>query len=106
MPNYEEFSLLNTVKWHSALFGFQLVSISVSSCDLGIELYTQDLVKFLRHRLFQDIFFKISTSDGGRSSIHCFVERVERLRTSISNVTFRTFLSLFLLQDVLFYDRA
>ena len=26
--------------------GFQLVSISVSFCDLGVELYTQDLVKF------------------------------------------------------------
>ena len=30
--------------------------ISVSFCDLGVELYTQDLVKFLRRRLFQDIF--------------------------------------------------
>jgi len=36
--------------------GFQLVIISVSFCDLGVELYTQDLVKFLRRHLFQDIF--------------------------------------------------
>jgi len=34
-------------------------SSSLSSpffCDLGVELNTQDLVKFLRRRLFQDIF--------------------------------------------------
>ena len=56
--------------------------VSVSFCDLGVELYTQDLVKFLRRRLFQlqDIFFKMagsgrSTSFGWRSFIHCFVER-------------------------------
>ena len=61
---------------------FQPVSISVSFCDLGVALYTQDLVKFLRRRLFQlqDIFFKMagsgrSTSFGWRSFIHCFVER-------------------------------
>ena len=36
--------------------GFQLVSIFVPFCDFGVELYTQDLVKFLRRRLFQDIF--------------------------------------------------
>ena len=42
--------------------GFQLVSISVSFCDLGIELYTEDLVKFLRRRLFLDIFFKMAGS--------------------------------------------
>ena len=33
--------------------------VSVYFCDLGIELYTQDLVKFLQHCLFQDIFFKM-----------------------------------------------
>ena len=38
---------------------FQLVSISVSFCDFGVERYTQDLVKFLRRRLFQDLVFKI-----------------------------------------------
>ena len=38
---------------------FQLVSISVSFCDFGVERYTQDLVKFLRRRLFQDVVFKI-----------------------------------------------
>ena len=70
-------------RFWSGLFGFQLVSISVSSCDLGVELYTQDLIKFLGHRLFQDIFFKIITSDGGRSFIHYFVERVEILRMFI-----------------------
>ena len=30
--------------------------VSPSFCDFGVELYTQDLVKFLRRRLFQDIF--------------------------------------------------
>ena len=40
--------------------GFQPVSIPISFCDLGLELYTQDLVKFLRCRLFQDIFFKMA----------------------------------------------
>ena len=69
--------------------GFQPVSISVSFCNLEVELYTQDLVKFLRRRLFQDIiFFKMagsgrSTSFRGRSFIHWFVERVERLRMFI-----------------------
>ena len=53
-----------------------------------VDLYTQDLVKFLRCRLFLDIFFKMagsgrSTSFGWRSFIHCFVERVERLRMFI-----------------------
>ena len=38
------------------------VGISVSFCDLEVELYTQDLVKFLRRRLFQDIFFKMAGS--------------------------------------------
>ena len=33
--------------------------VSVYFCDLGIELYTQDLVKFLQPCLFQDIFFKM-----------------------------------------------
>ena len=38
------------------------VSISVFFVDLGVELYSQDLVKFLRRRLFQDIFFKLAGS--------------------------------------------
>ena len=42
--------------------GFQPVSISVSFCDLGVELSAQDLVKFLRRCLFQDIFFKMAGS--------------------------------------------
>ena len=42
--------------------GFQPVSISVSFCDLGVELYIPDLVKFLPRRLFQDIFFKMAGS--------------------------------------------
>ena len=70
--------------------GFQLVSISVSFCDLGVEPYqTQDLVKLVQRRLYQDIFFKIDgeigtgTSFGGRSFNHCFVKRVERLRIFI-----------------------
>ena len=37
--------------------GFQPVSISVSFCDLGVELYTQDLAKFLRCRLFPDTVY-------------------------------------------------
>ena len=65
--------------------GFELVSISVSFCDLGVELYIPDLVKFLPRRLFPRYIFQdggigTSTSFGGRSFIHCFVERVERLR--------------------------
>ena len=44
------------------IIGFQLVSISVSFYCLSIELYTQDLVKFMQHRLFQDIFFKMAGS--------------------------------------------
>ena len=36
--------------------------VSVSFCDLGLELYTQDFVKFLQCRLFQDIFFKMAGS--------------------------------------------
>ena len=42
--------------------GFQPVSISVSFCDLGVELYILDLVKFLPRCLFQDIFFKMAGS--------------------------------------------
>ena len=42
--------------------GFQSVSISVSFCDLGVELYIPDLVKFLPCRLFQEIFFKMAGS--------------------------------------------
>ena len=45
---------LNTVYWHD-FKGVQLVIISVSFCDLGVGLNTQDLVKFLRRHLFQDI---------------------------------------------------
>ena len=40
---------------------FQPVSVSVSFCDSGEELYTKDLVKFLQ-RWFQDIFFKMAGS--------------------------------------------
>ena len=42
--------------------GFQPVSIFVSFCDLGVELYIPDLVKFLPRRLLQDIFFKMAGS--------------------------------------------
>ena len=42
--------------------GLQPVSISVSFCELDVELYTQDLVKFLRRRLFHDKFFKMAVS--------------------------------------------
>ena len=61
------------------ILGFQLISISVPVCDFGVELHTQDLVKFLQRRLFQDIF-KMAE---GRSFIHSFVEQVERLRIFI-----------------------
>jgi len=33
----------------------ELVIVSFSFCDLGVGLNTQDLVKFLRRHLFQDI---------------------------------------------------
>ena len=36
--------------------------VSVSFCGLTVKLYTQDLFKFLRRRLFQDIFFKMAGS--------------------------------------------
>ena len=63
--------------------GFQLVSISVSFCDLSVELYTQDLCQvlaapFVARYIFQDV--DIGT---GTSFIHCFVERVERLHMFI-----------------------
>ena len=62
MPSCEEFSL----KYRSvALYdfkGLQPGSISVSFCDLSVELYTRDLVKFLRRRLFQHRFFKMAGS--------------------------------------------
>ena len=70
---------------------FQFVSISVSFRDLGVELCTrstQDLVKFVRRRLFsrhifQDGGIDTGTSFGGYSFIHCFVKRIERLRIFI-----------------------
>ena len=57
--------------------GFQFIIISVSFCDLDIELNTQDLVKFLPRHLFQDIFKMagLSPASLGSSFIHCFVER-------------------------------
>ena len=47
---------------------------SVSFCDLSVELYTQDLVKFLRRRLFQGIFFKMAGSGLAPASedVHSF----------------------------------
>ena len=44
---------------------FQPVSISVSFCDLGVELYIPDLVKFLPRRLFQDISPGAHAEKGG-----------------------------------------
>ena len=50
-------------KYHTEYRSMALcVSISVSFCDLGVELYTKDLVKFLRSLSFQDIFFKMALS--------------------------------------------
>ena len=57
----------------------QLVCISVPFCDLDVERFTLDLVKFLRRRLFQD------GGTGGRSFIHRFVEQVGRLNMFIHN---------------------
>ena len=87
MGSCGEFSLFNGTLYEFK--GFQPVSISVSFCDLGVELYIPDLVKFLPRHLFQDIFFKMAgsglapDSEDVRSSVHCFGERVERLRMLI-----------------------
>ena len=55
--------------------GFLLVIISISFCDLGIELYSQDLVKFLWCHWFEDIFeWWDPTSFLRRSFSHCFME--------------------------------
>ena len=62
MPSCGEFSLLLFIGTLYDFKGFQLVRISVSFCDLGVELYNQDLVKFLRRCLFQDIFFQMAGS--------------------------------------------
>ena len=64
MGSCGEFSLLN-LPLNCTLYEykrFQPVSISVSFCDLGVELYILALVKFLPCRLFQDIFFKMAGS--------------------------------------------
>ena len=69
MPAVESF--LCQIPFNGTLYdfkGFQPVSISVSFCDLGVELYSQDLVKFLRRRLFQDIFFKMAGSGLAQAS--------------------------------------
>ena len=53
--------------------GFELVSISVSFCDLGVELYSQDLAKFLWCCLFQDIFFKMAGSGLAPATENLFI---------------------------------
>ena len=53
--------------------------VSVSFCDLSVELYSQDLVKFLRRRLFQDIFFKMAGSGLAPAS-----ENIRRIVHSLS----------------------
>ena len=91
LPRLHDGQLWRKIQFNGTLYefkGFQPVSISVSFCDLDVELYTQDLVKFLRRRLFQDIYFQdggigTSISTRGRSFIRCFVERIERLRIFI-----------------------
>ena len=45
------FFLLHTLQWHD-FEGVQLVIISVSFCDLGVGLNTQELIKFFRLHLF------------------------------------------------------
>ena len=59
-----ESSLLNTVQWHSVgVLRDSSPLVSVPFCDLSVELYTQDRVKFLRCCLFQEyIFFKMAGS--------------------------------------------
>ena len=48
--------------------------VTVSFCDLSVEVYTQDLVKFLRRRLLSDIFFKMVGSGLAPASedVHSF----------------------------------
>ena len=47
------------------------------------------MAPFVSRYIFQDGGIRTSTSYGGRSFIHCFVERVERLRMFIHNVRAR-----------------
>jgi len=59
--------------------GFQFVNISVSFCDLGVELHTHDLIKFLRHHLFQDIFKMAGLAPASKTfihSLHCGAWRI------------------------------
>ena len=56
MPALDSFLLLPLNGTLHDFRGFQLVSISIPVCDFGVELHSQDLVKFLQRRLFQDIF--------------------------------------------------
>ena len=54
--NYRSVALCTSLRDSSPL-------VSVSFCDLSVELYTQDLVKFLQRHLFQEyIFFKMAGS--------------------------------------------
>ena len=54
--------------------------VSVSFYDLSVELYTQDLVKFLRRRLFQDIFFKMA---GSGLALACVADEQTKLNPGI-----------------------
>ena len=81
---YRSMALCTSLRDSSPL----VVLVSVSFCDLKVELYTQDLVKFLRRRLFQDILFKMAGSGLAPASedvrpFTVFVERVERLHMFI-----------------------
>ena len=56
MPAVDSFLLLPFSGTLHDFRGFQLISISIPGCDFGVELHSQDLVKFLQRRLFQGIF--------------------------------------------------
>ena len=84
MPAVESF--LCQIPFNGTLYefkGFQPVSISVSFCDLGVEPCQVLATPFVSRYIFQDGGIGTSTSFRGRSFIHCFVERVERLRMLI-----------------------
>ena len=65
--NYRWMALCTSLRHSSPL-------VSVSFWDLSVELYIQDLFKFFRRRLFQNIFFKMAGSGLAPASedVHSF----------------------------------
>ena len=84
MGSCGELSLLNTVQWHSALVSLFFFlwprrrTLQSGPCQVLA-------APFVSRYIFQDGGIGSSTSfgAGGRSFIHCFAERVERLRMFI-----------------------